>query len=97
MAWQSPVQGSSAMMILHNQLNNMAQALRTWSKSLFIDAKLQPHTINEVIMRLEVARTGVQNTDRNRNTTSKGTKASGPGLGCDRWMTSATKFKNNPN
>jgi hypothetical protein len=40
-AWNAPVRGSSPMMIFHNRLSATARALRSWSRTLFSEAKTQ--------------------------------------------------------
>lgn len=46
-AWEKPTLGHSPLMILHNKLQNIAKALRDWSKSLFGDAHMQMHMVND--------------------------------------------------
>lgn len=43
------------MMVLHNKLLNTAKELRTWSQSLFSDARMQLHMAEEIILRLDEA------------------------------------------
>lgn len=54
-AWSQLGRGNSPMMILHSKLQNTANALKSWSKSLFGDARLQLHMVTEVILRLDIA------------------------------------------
>lgn len=54
-AWATPVNGISPLMVLHNKLTNTSVALRTWSKSLFSEARIQLQVANEVIFRLDKA------------------------------------------
>ena len=54
-AWDLPVRGTSPMMIFHNRLENTRTALKSWSKELFSEARLQLHMANEVIQRLDMA------------------------------------------
>lgn len=53
--WDKPAAGRNAMMILHNKLHNTATALRSWSKNLFGNARLQLHIVQEIILRLDEA------------------------------------------
>lgn len=41
--------------VLNKKLAETARALRSWSKPLFSNAKLQLHIANEVILRLDIA------------------------------------------
>lgn len=54
-AWEKPVHGISPMMILHNHLQNTAKDLKAWSQSLFGEARMQLHMVNEVILQLDTA------------------------------------------
>lgn len=54
-AWSKPAAGRNAMMVLHNQLHNTATALRSWSKDLFGNARMQLHIVQEITLRLEEA------------------------------------------
>lgn len=54
-AWDMLVQGNSAMMKLHNKFINTAKKLRTWSQSLFGDAKIQLYKANDIILQLDIA------------------------------------------
>jgi len=54
-AWEQPVLGNSALMIFHNKLLNTAKALTKWSKSLFGNARMQLHIVQEVTLRLDIA------------------------------------------
>lgn len=54
-AWQRPVQQSCAFARLRTKMLRTAYDLKIWSKSLFSDAKVQFHIVNEVILRLDVA------------------------------------------
>ena len=53
-AWSKPKAGS-AHTVLNRRLAETARALRTWSKLLFSNARLQLYIANEVIFRLDVA------------------------------------------
>ena len=53
-AWSKP-QAGSAHTVLNRRLAETARALRTWSKLLFSNARLQLYIANEVIFRLDVA------------------------------------------
>lgn len=54
-AWDRSAAGNNPMMILHNKLLNTAKALRSWSKILFGNARMQLHIVNEIILRLDEA------------------------------------------
>jgi hypothetical protein len=47
-AWAQPVQGTNALMILHNRLQSTARSLKEWSKTLFSDARTQLLLANEI-------------------------------------------------
>jgi hypothetical protein len=53
-AWSKPQTGS-AHTILSKKLVETAHALRSWSKPLFSNARIQLHIANEVIQRLDIA------------------------------------------
>lgn len=53
-AWDKPQLGS-AHSKLSKKLVETARALRSWSKPLFSNARLQLHIANEVILRLDIA------------------------------------------
>lgn len=53
-AWNKP-QSGSAHTVLSKKLTETARALRSWSKPLFSNARLQLHIANEVIFRLDLA------------------------------------------
>ena len=54
-AWNKPVGGQNAMMILHNKLLNTASALRAWSRKVFGEARMQLHMVQKIIFRLDQA------------------------------------------
>jgi len=53
-AWSKP-QAGSAQTVLSKKLAETARALRSWSKLLFSNARIQLYIANEVIFRLDVA------------------------------------------
>jgi hypothetical protein len=53
-AWNKPQIGS-AHTVLSKKLAETARALRSWSKPLFSNARLQLHIANEIIFRLDIA------------------------------------------
>lgn len=53
--WAQMVADRSPMMILNNKLTNVVKALRSWSQSLFGDAKMQLNMTNEIILQLDMA------------------------------------------
>jgi len=52
-AWNSPVRGTSPLMIFYIHLSTTARSLRHWSKTLFSEAQTQLLMANEVILRLD--------------------------------------------
>ena len=52
-AWNNPVEGQNAMMILHNKLRHTATALRNWSRNVFGEARMQLHMVQKIIFRLD--------------------------------------------
>jgi hypothetical protein len=54
-AWQKPVPGISPLNILHYKLQHTARALKTWSKNLFGQIRLELHIVNAIIQHLNKA------------------------------------------
>lgn len=54
-AWSSPVRGTSPLIVFHNRLTATARSLRSWSRTLFSEARTQLLMANDNILRLDVA------------------------------------------
>lgn len=54
-AWAKPVSGNSPLMRLHNRLRLTSEDLKTWSKTLFSNSRMQLNVANEAILRLDIA------------------------------------------
>lgn len=54
-AWQRPVSQTCAFARVKTKMERVAKDLKLWSNTLFSDAKVQFHMVNELILRFDVA------------------------------------------
>jgi hypothetical protein len=65
-AWRCDVLGISPLNTPFYKLQNTAKALRSWSKKVFGNARLELHMVNEIIQRLDLAQENRQLTPEER-------------------------------